>query len=120
MERRVTGSQKQTEGSIMSNYTFSPHNRGKNHHHLVIHSGLSINNNPDKDGGESAVTEVVGNKELTKISSSSAHSAKQYNTTHPAPRDPNEIVTLESQIVKLSDNDEVINTFINYCLETYR
>ncbi len=61
---------------MMTNYTFSPQNRGgKNHHHLVIHSGLSINNNADKDG-ESAVTEVVGNKELTKISSSSAHSAK--------------------------------------------
>ena len=62
---------------MMTYYTFSPQNRGgKNHHHLVIHSGLSINNNADKDGGESAVTEVVGNKELTKISSSSGHSAK--------------------------------------------
>ena len=88
---------------MLSNYTFSPQHRGgKNHHHLVIHSGLSLNN-PDKDG-ESAVTEVVGGKELTKISSSSAHSAKQYNQTHPAvkndrplvSRDPNEIVSLES------------------------
>ena len=99
------GSRGKQGSSMVSEYSFSP--KHKQHHHLVIHSGLSIK--ADQENEDARTEEEVVIKEVKKVPSNRMDH-QQEPVAHKkltAERDPLELVTLESMIVRMSANDKV-------------